>query len=791
MKAIFPMFFWVAFFYAQYLHADPSISPILYFMRNTTDSRFFKRAFSYGDNTASVTVRFDIPPDMATVTSYEEHGLTFRRHNGKLLHSLHIYPAILQLDSLYYFENAPDIIRIESTYRPLAAPTLNVSNPQVQASKVWNLQVQNTPIDGSGVIIADVDTGIDIYHPAFFKPDAGTYTWLDTNNSGAFEPGIDCVDLNQNGIPDLNERLNFYDAYFSDPLGLMERTDGIYDADIDWLYNDSNGNGVRDYGPDKGFTEIDPSFGERIFIISDDNHNNRLDINEKLIALGTSRIRAIIDADSTHYRGQNLFTNTGDHLNHGTGSCGIVGGQVPGRRLTGMAPGVEFICINQTETDMEAGVLLARDLGADIFMYEFGNWVFEFLDGSSNLETFISDLHLEGYPQITAAGNLAGPERKKHIFLTLKQQARETVNFKIPQGSIKKVFLSILWRERLITPAIILHLNDSQQLRITGDEEKEYVFGDIKVISGKDQSLKGTYRMDMIISSDNPFFGDMSLDLTNPNKFSTLDINAYIADDVTQWMLGAQFQNFITDDGTVCSPGTAEHDITVGAYDPRGTRNEQGAINDFSSWGLTIDGRRAVDITAPGTLVYSLSSHYYYGKQPGGYLDFGGTSSSLPHVVGCAALIKQIIPDIPSKQLADILYHYALVDNFTGPVPNDVWGYGKLRIFDAITLENLVTSVEEKEQPSSFSVSDSYPNPFNDAVAFDITAERSGTSNIMVYNLLGQKIASYRINLPARSTYHFIWSGYNEKHRALSTGLYFFTFTFNTATISKKALLLK
>ena len=789
MKVIFPVLFSVVLG-IQCLHAEPSIFPILFFMQNTSDQTLSKRAHTDSDNAVSVTVRFVTPPDMETIMRYEEQGLTFKRHNGQLLHSRHIYPATLRLASLDHFRKAADILRIESTYRPSASPTLNVSNPQVQASRVWNLKVRNAPIDGSGVIIANVDTGIDIYHPAFFKPDAGVYIWLDTNNSGTFEPGIDCVDLNKNGNPDSNERLNFYDAYFSDPLGLMERTDGIYDADIDWLYNDSNGNGVRDYGPDKGFTETDPSFGELIFIISDDNSNNRLDTGEILTALGTSRIMAIIDAEGLHRRGENLFTNTGDYTNHGTGSSGIVGGQVPGRRLTGMAPGVDFICINQPETNLEESVLLAKDLGGDIFMYEFGNWMFEFLDGSSNLETFISDLHLDGFPQITASGNLAGPERKKHVFVTLSEKTTETVNFKVPQGSIKQVFLSILWRGRFITPAITLHLNDTDQLSITGDE-KEYVFGDLKVISGKDQSPKDTFRMDMIIYSDNPFSGDMSLDISNPNKFSALDIDAYIADDVTQWMRGAQFQNFITDDGTVCSPGTAEHDITVGAYDPRGTRNEPGAINDFSSWGLTIDGRRAVDITAPGTLVYSLSSHYYYGKEPGGYLDFGGTSSSLPHVVGCAALIKQIIPDISSERLADILLQHALVDDFTGPVPNDVWGYGKLRIFDAVTLSNLVADVEEKGKPSFFLVSDSYPNPFNAAVAFTVAADRSGVCDIIVYNVLGQKIASYRINLPGNSSCHFSWNARGESHRALPSGLYFFSFTFNTTTISKKAVLLR
>ena len=74
-------------------------------------------------------------------------------------------------------------------------------------------------------------------HPGFFKPDGGTYHWIDSNNSGKFESGVDAVDINGNGQPDVDEILRFFDAAFSDPLGLMNRTDGVYDADIDWLYN--------------------------------------------------------------------------------------------------------------------------------------------------------------------------------------------------------------------------------------------------------------------------------------------------------------------------------------------------------------------------------------------------------------------------------------------------------------------------------------------------------------------------------------------------------------------------
>ncbi len=365
--------------------AQASVSPVLFFFRNTDSHRLSKLAHLTDSKTAPVTVRFAHPPDTGRITELETCGLKFKRDNGLILHSRHIYPATVELDSLESLTKQKDIVRIESTFRPSCSSTLDISNPQVQASLVWNLPHENGRIDGSGIVVTNIDTGMDIYHPGFFKPDGDTYEWIDFNKSEKFESGIDCVDLNGNGLRDSDEILCFFDAGFSDPLGLVERTAGVYDVDIDWLYNDTNRNGVRDFGPDGGYSENDPSFGELLFITSDINKNNRLDPGERLTALGTSKIIAAFVKEGKHDRGNNLFDSPGDISNHGTGSSGIVGGQVPGRRFAGMAPGVEVISIDRIDSDVEEGILWATNMGTDMIMYEFASWVYEPLDGTSNL----------------------------------------------------------------------------------------------------------------------------------------------------------------------------------------------------------------------------------------------------------------------------------------------------------------------------------------------------------------------------------------------------------------------
>jgi len=426
-------------------------------------------------------------------------------------------------------------------------------------------------------------------------------------------------------------------------------------------------------------------------------------------------------------------------------------------------------------------------------LYEFASWVFEFLDGSSNLEVLVSDLYDEGIHQFTASGNLAGPARKKHARFEISRSEQDSLYFTVSESGITQVYISLLWKQTFLSPTITLTSPDSRSITINGDK-REHPLGDLVIISGKDISPKQTNRMDIIVKSETPFSGDFAFSLQNRRALA-ITIDSYIADNITQWMNGTQFQNHVTDDGTVCTPGTTEKDVTVGAYDPRGTRNTKGDINDFSSWGLTTDGRRALDITAPGTLVYSLTSHQAVGGHPGGYIDFGGTSAALPHVAGCAALIVQASPGISPEELANALYDGALVDEFTGQVPNPIWGYGKIRVYDSLVRSGIITSVNSSRAvlPTLFSVSTASPNPFNSRTSFSLSFRDVGNDPIIisVYNILGQKQYAQTIDLLQPGTTIFSWNGISTDGEKVSSGVYLFHFRYGDTAVTRRALYLK
>ena len=115
----------------------------------------------------------------------------------------------------------------------------------------------------------------------------------------------------------------------------------------------------------------------------------------------------------------------------------------------------------------------------------------------------------------------------------------------------------------------------------------------------------------------------------------------------------------------------------------------------FSSLGPTRDGRTSPDITAPGELIFSTrSSHTTPGTghtseralvlQGGAYLGMQGTSMASPHVTGIVALMLQADPSLTPAEVRAILQATARTDGFTGTVPNDAFGAGKVDALAAV-----------------------------------------------------------------------------------------------------------
>jgi uncharacterized repeat protein (TIGR01451 family) len=645
-----------------------------------------------------VSVRFDHELTSREIDALEtELGVEFHRLDGEPAHVAAIYGVSVPLEQMAAFSQEPMMVQIELLNKP-AASTLDVSVPLVGADQAWSTQDwagQN--IRGKGVRVANFDTGVDVYHPDFWYADGGTYGWVnnigDLTFSGA---GNECVDLNTNSVCDApTETLRFLEI--TGTAASSVGTPGVFEADVDWLYNDANNDGVRNYGPPT-YTESSPTFGERIFVVNDANLNNTLDIGEQVIALGTSKVYATLDFQgNTHLRGTDLITSDTDLNGHGTGVAGVMlGGNivnvsgtytVPNRRFIGVAPEAELLSADRINVGETTYIPWAANHGADVMLYEFGAWWGEYMDGSSNMEQMIDAQAANGIVQVVPAGNLAGSDKEDtqiisaggtHVFTAL-----------MPLSLRSWAFMNFLWRSPSVNMAFTL--TNPHGISVTLPITSANNWGNTKLSSDtiwyrRTTSSRGTAKYDIWIEASSITIGYWLVQVANPSA-SPVTMYAYITDNGYQWSGGMAWVN-PNETKTVCWPATADSAIAVASYSTRSGFDSVsvGDLSSFSSRGSRVDGARVLDIAAPGGMfeVVAAESRSSGVSAVGKYQWFGGTSAAGPHVAGAVALMLQKNPTLTPTQVTQIVRTTAITDSWTGSTPNDYWGWGKLNVAGAV-----------------------------------------------------------------------------------------------------------
>ncbi|MGA5526216.1 S8 family serine peptidase [Streptomyces pseudogriseolus] len=124
---------------------------------------------------------------------------------------------------------------------------------------------------------------------------------------------------------------------------------------------------------------------------------------------------------------------------------------------------------------------------------------------------------------------------------------------------------------------------------------------------------------------------------------------------------------------TICSPGTARQVITVGAFN-----TDDNHLHPMSSRGPTTDLRFKPELCAPGVLIVSAKSG---GTTPNDlYTSDSGTSMAAPYVAGVVALMFQMNPHLDHGTIAAQLM--ATCDKPVPPVPpgqlDSGWGAGRV-----------------------------------------------------------------------------------------------------------------
>ncbi len=570
-------------------------------------------------------------------------------------------------------------VRFDGTPFGVLRP-LDVTAAEIGADAVWRASGDDgLELSGAGVTVCDSDSGIDPFHPSFFRADGGYYAWNDQGVLGLGDAPI--------ALRVLNSVITTYDG---SPLFGSDNPDLA--VGLDWLYADVNGNGRRDIGPEGGFSDADPAFGEPLFAVDDVNDNGKLDDGEKLVRLGTSKIAAVALDGTVYRRGQNLSQlPRSEDAAHGTGASGVIAAGHRGLSTkVGIAPEADLIMASRTDGAALLGLTaFCIDEGARVVLHEYAPWYGYHLDGSDPLEQLIDDsTFAQKVAHINPAGNLSTSQ--KGYKRVLSSGGTLDIPISAPADSLYAPFrflgVSLLWRDTDRELDIVIEDPTSATYSVPANSSYQHFNGGIWVYTERDDSDRGTTRVDIYLFHPEGELdiahGDYLLHLTDPGTSpGDVEVIGMVVDDVSGWGMGIHFPEDVTEDHLIGWPGTADHGIAIAAY--TGTGIQQGRPGErayYSGRGFRIDGEEILSISAPADPVVP----GYAENQEAIYFVYGGTSGASPHVAGTAALLIQAYPSLDGDGVREAIRQSALVDGHTGEVPNHDWGYGKLRAYRAI-----------------------------------------------------------------------------------------------------------
>jgi hypothetical protein len=133
------------------------------------------------------------------------------------------------------------------------------------------------------------------------------------------------------------------------------------------------------------------------------------------------------------------------------------------------------------------------------------------------------------------------------------------------------------------------------------------------------------------------------------------------------FVLGVSYLEYITPEGSIINNSDAAGVISVGAV----YWADANVIQPYSSRGPTNDGRLKPEIVGPDGVSTAVS----------GFSPFYGTSASVAHIGGVAALMLSKNPSLTPEDIAYILQAHAI--GLGSPTPNNTFGYGRPNAYDS------------------------------------------------------------------------------------------------------------
>jgi hypothetical protein len=116
--------------------------------------------------------------------------------------------------------------------------------------------------------------------------------------------------------------------------------------------------------------------------------------------------------------------------------------------------------------------------------------------------------------------------------------------------------------------------------------------------------------------------------------------------------------------------------------------------------------------------------------------------------------------------------------------------------FEVCELTLIPTSIEEYGKNgvsivTEYMLRNNYPNPFNPLTHIEYSVPKAGMVELVVYNVMGQRVRTLMSGNHAQGTFSAMWDGTDNNGNVVPSGIYFYQLQGEGAVITKKMTFLK
>ncbi|MGA2624212.1 MAG: FlgD immunoglobulin-like domain containing protein, partial [Bacteroidota bacterium] len=116
---------------------------------------------------------------------------------------------------------------------------------------------------------------------------------------------------------------------------------------------------------------------------------------------------------------------------------------------------------------------------------------------------------------------------------------------------------------------------------------------------------------------------------------------------------------------------------------------------------------------------------------------------------------------------------------------------GSMKITNPSVKSLVLRFAEGRPMPKEFALSQNYPNPFNPTTRFNVDVPKTTNVDVIVYNILGQRVATLLSGIQSAGYHTVEWDGRDAHGLVVPSGMYFVRMTADQFTSVRKAMMLK